>query len=99
MIENLLFCFAFALQIFAWFLAGGKIGFRPRHSGSGEGRTNTHSAQKTVWYNSLLLRRVYLCIGAAITAIYAYSQHDYILLAGQGALFVILWFRVSLTRE
>lgn len=99
MIENMLFCFAFALQIFAWFLAGGKIGFRPRHSSSDESGTKSPSAAKSVWYNSPLLRRVYVCLGAAIVAIYAYSQHDYVLLAGQGALFVILWFRVSLTRE
>lgn len=90
MIENILFCFAFVLQIFAWVLAGGKIGFRPRG-----GRNKS----KKAWYNSLLLRRVYLCIGAGIVALYAYSLHDYVLLAGQGALFIILWFRVSLTHE
>lgn len=94
MIENILFCFAFALQIFAWVLAGGKIGFRARRSGG-----NSETAPKKMWYNSLLLRRVYLCLGAGIVAVYAYAQHDYVLLAGQGALFVILWFRVSLTHE
>lgn len=90
MIENMLFCFAFALQIFAWVLAGGKIGFRPR-----KGRNKP----KKIWYNSLLLRRVYLCIGAGIVALYAWCLHDYVLLAGQGALFAILWFRISLTHE
>lgn len=94
MIGNMLFCFAFALQIFAWVLAGGKIGFRPRGRNEQSG-----TAPKAVWYNSLLLRRVYLCLGAGIAAIYAYAQHDYVLLAGQGVLFVILWFRISITRE
>lgn len=88
MIENIVFCAAFALQIFAWVLAGGKFGFRPR---------SDNAKPKEVWYNSLLLRRVYLCIGAGIAAVYAYCQHDYVLLAGQGILFVILWFRVSMT--
>lgn len=94
MIENILFCFAFALQIFAWILAGGKIGIRPRNAD-----TQAKTAPQAVWYNNLLLRRVYLCLGAGIVALYAYGQHDFVLLAGQGALFVILWFRVSLTAK
>lgn len=92
MAEKFLFCFAFALQIFAWFLAGAKIGFRADR-GTAAGK------RRKAWYNTLALRRAYLAVGAGIVLVYAYFAHDYVLLAGQAVLFLILWFRVALERK
>lgn len=89
MIENIIFCFAFALQIFAWVLAGGKFAFRPR--------SVKNTGKKACW-NTVLFRRVCLCLGAAAVAGYAYGSHDYLLFAGQAVLLPILWFRVGIER-
>lgn len=96
MIENILFCFGFAQQILAWILAGGKFGLRP----SGKDDRGEQAARKilSAKYNTFFLRRFLLCIGACVFAVSAYLQHDYVLFAAQIVLFVILWFRISLSR-
>lgn len=97
MIENILFCIGFALQIAAWILSGGRFGLHP--SGKNDaGEQPAHRIQ-SLWFNTFLLRRFLLCVGAFIFALSAYLQHDYVLLAAQVVLFVILWFRISLTRR
>lgn len=97
MIENMLFCFAFALQIFAWVLAGASIGFGSRRSFRKAGARQQGQAEKRrPRYNTLVLRRVYLSVGAAVVCVFAVLCRDYILLAGQLVLFGVLWFRVGL---
>lgn len=95
MIEKIVFCFAFALQIFAWVLAGASIGFRGRRHSAAKSAENT--AKKSP-FNTVLFRRVCLTAGAVTVAGYAVLCRDYVLLAGQAALFAVLWFRVAVTR-
>lgn len=97
MIENVLFCIGFAMQIAAWILSGGRFGLRPsRSDDNGEQLAHRILSAK---HNTFLLRRFLLCVGAFIFAVSAFMQHDYVLLATQVVLFVILWFRISLTRR
>lgn len=93
MIEKIIFCFAFALQISAWILAGASIGFRARS----KVKPADNGLQKARW-NTVLFRRVCLVLGAAIVTGYALLCRDYVLLAGQLALLVVLWFRVALKK-
>lgn len=97
MIENIVFCFAFALQIFAWMLAGASVGFRAGRGFIKAGTQNRENGKKPVpRYNTLFFRRMCLTAGAVTVCGYAVLWHDYVLLAGQAVLFAVLWFRVAL---
>lgn len=93
MIENILFCVGIGLQIFAWFLAGGELSFRPRGQGRKLGKLLPAK------YNNRSFRRFLLLAGAGIVTAYAFFIHDYVLLGGQCILFCILWARISLRQE
>ncbi len=95
MIGKIVFCFAFALQIFAWVQAGASIGFRSRRHSAVKSSANT---AKKAPYNTVLFRRICLAAGAVTVAGYAVLSRDYVLLAGQAALFAVLWFRVAVNR-
>lgn len=94
--ENALFCFALALQIFAWVLSGASVGFRPRKNIAVTVEKNAIKQEKK-WYKKLIFRRLYLVLGASIICIFAYFEHDFVLLGGQILLAIILWFRIGLT--
>lgn len=96
MIENILFCLGFGMQILAWILAGGSFSLRPRRN---EERGGMAKYVQSAKFNTFLLQRFLLIVGAGIFAISAYMQHEYVLLGAQVLLFVILWFRISLVRE
>lgn len=100
MIENIVFCFAFALQIFAWILAGASVGFRSRREfKKAEAQSRENGKKPVPRYNTLFFRRLCLTVGAVAVCGYAVLWHDYVLLAGQAVLFAVLWFRVALVPE
>lgn len=94
-VENALFCFGLALQIFAWVLSGAKMGFSPRKNVSVINEQETTNKKKK-WYATLFFRRVYLLLGASIICFFAYFEHDFVLLGGQIVLAIILWFRIGI---